>query len=74
MYGLQPAATGGIVRGGKVMDYRAAYEALSKAIWAYDKAHENAYIIMMLKIRRIENNLDVNQPPIEFKKPPNNEK
>lgn len=43
------------------MDYRAAYEALSKALWKYDKTHNDAYIRLMLAVRDIERKLD--KPP-----------
>lgn len=39
------------------MDYQAAYEQLSKTLWAYDQAHGEAHTQLMREIRRIEENL-----------------
>lgn len=52
------------------MDYRTAYEALSVALWAYDKAHNDAYVRLMLEVRRIDTNLGKTMPPITLAQPP----
>ncbi|MDL2288171.1 hypothetical protein LJC32_02185 [Oscillospiraceae bacterium OttesenSCG-928-F05] len=46
------------------MDYRTAYEHLSKAIWKYDKVHSDAWVTLMKEIQRIESTLDKGFPPI----------
>lgn len=48
------------------MDYRTAYEALSKAVWQYDKTHNDAWVKLMLEVRRIEKNLNKTLPPISL--------
>ena len=43
------------------MDYRSAYEALSKALWQYDKTLSNAHVRLMFAVSDIEQKL--NEPP-----------
>ena len=51
------------------MDYRTAYEQLSKAIWKYDKTHGDAWVTLMREMQRIENNLYEDLPPIILYQP-----
>lgn len=49
------------------MDYRKAYEALSRALWQYDKSHNDAYVRLMLAVREIEDKLGKPlAPPIQW--------
>ena len=48
------------------MDYRTAYEQLSKAVWKYDKTHNDAWVKLMLEVQRIDNNLGKLLPPIKL--------
>ena len=49
------------------MDYRKAYEALSRALWQYDKTHNDAYVRLMLAVREIEEKLGrPPAPPIQW--------
>lgn len=51
--------------GGRV-DYRTAYEEISKALWRCAKEHDDSYVRLMLKIRRIEDALGRQQQPIRL--------
>lgn len=48
------------------MDYRTAYENVSKSLWKYAQEQEDAYVRLMLEIRRIENTIGTTLPPIHF--------
>ena len=49
------------------MDYRWAYEALSKAVWQYEKTNNDAYVRLMLAVREIEEKLGQRPvPPIQW--------
>lgn len=57
------------------MDYRTAYEALSSALWQYDKAHSDAHFRLMTAMSDIEEKLGKPpkppKPPIPW--PPNDD-
>lgn len=46
------------------MDYRKAYEELSRALWEYDKTHNDAYVRLMLAMRAIEERIGEPVSPI----------
>lgn len=48
------------------MDYRKAYEELSKALWKYDKALNDAYVNLMLSVREIDSKVGEPAPPISL--------
>ena len=48
------------------MDYRTAYEQLTSALFQYEKTQGDAWVKLMLEVRRIENNLDKTLPAIKL--------
>lgn len=53
-------------RGPVPIDYRIAYESLSKALWRYDEAVGKAHTDLMKEVNRIEQNLGKTFPPIKL--------
>ena len=48
------------------MDYRKAYEELSKAFWKYDEAYNNAHVQLLMDICEIESKPYKGKPPLAF--------
>lgn len=46
------------------MDYRKAYEELSKAFWEYDAIYNDAHVQLLMKICEIESELHSGKPPL----------
>ena len=48
------------------MDYRKAYEELSRALWNYDKTHNDACVRLMLAMREIDNKVGEGAPSVSL--------
>ena len=50
------------------MDYRKAYEEISKAVWRYAEEHDEAYVRLMLAVREVDRAVtdETPLPPVRF--------
>lgn len=51
------------------MEYRRAYETISKALWRYAKEHDDAYVRLMMAIREVDRAVaqdGLSLPPIKL--------
>lgn len=55
---------------GATLDYRKAYEKLSKAVWKFEQTYNDAYVKLMLAMRDIDNEAGETDPPLVLAETP----